>query len=262
MLQDAAPPDRRGLLIFRHAHALAAQIGGRRDAGVGADQDAGMEELARRKHRQRDPRRLSPRGRDDQRRHRHFRDVELAEAQLAPEHLGRMHGGGKEAQAFRLHAPVDQRPRVGIVGEREAQFQLGGAHSVLRLSALTIGCHFAMSLLIRLVKSCGVPPSGSELSLASAALNSGVRTVSLISALSLAMISGGVLAGASSPVQLVDEKPGKPLSIMVGTSGSSRTRFGLVTASARSFPAWISGSSTLVPSNVKSICPATTSLID
>ena len=49
---------------------------------------------------------------------------------------------------------------------------------------------------------------------------------------------------------------------MVGTSGNCGMRFGVVTASARSRPAWMSGNSTLVPSKVICTLPATTSLID
>jgi len=47
VLHHAAHPDHGGDLIFRQADALAAQVGGRADAGIGADVDAGMPEQPR-----------------------------------------------------------------------------------------------------------------------------------------------------------------------------------------------------------------------
>ena len=101
VLQDAARPDRPGLLIFRHADALAAQVGRRGDAGIVAHDDAGVEELAHGEDRDRHPAGIAARHRDDQRRHRHLGDVEFGEAQLPPEHLGRMHHGGDELDPLR-----------------------------------------------------------------------------------------------------------------------------------------------------------------
>ena len=83
------------------------------------------------------------------------------------------------------------------------------------------------------VKSAGVPPSGSTLILAKAPCNSGVFRPALIAALSLPTTACGVCAGARSPVQATVTKSGKPLSIMVGTSGNCGMRFCVVTASGR-----------------------------
>ena len=55
MLQDAARPDRPGLLIFRHADALAAQVRRRGDGTIPAHDDAGVKELAHGEHRNRQP---------------------------------------------------------------------------------------------------------------------------------------------------------------------------------------------------------------
>jgi len=71
------------------------------------------------------------------------------------------------------------------------------------------------------------------LSLPSADLSSADFRPSLIWRLSLSITPRGVCAGASSPVQLVEMKPAKPLSTMVGRSGSSAMRLELVVASAR-----------------------------
>ena len=76
-----------------------------------------------------------------------------------------------------------------------------------------------------------------------AAFISGERSAALVSALSLLTISAGVPAGAHSPAQKHSDRPGKPLSIMVGTSGSSGWRAGPHTAIARILPSRISGTS-------------------
>jgi hypothetical protein len=60
------------------------------------------------------------------------------------------------------------------------------------------------------------------------------------------MMSAGVPAGASRPAEKVSASSGKPLSTMVGTSGKSLLRTWVVTASARTLPCWISGSSVAV----------------
>ena len=48
---------------------------------------------------------------------------------------------------------------------------------------------------------------------------------------------------------------------MVGTSGISGMRAGLVTASARTSPDLMCGTIAVVPSNVMFICPANTSMV-
>ena len=60
VLQHAARPQRGGLLIFRHADALALEVGRLVDAGVAAHQDAGVEEPARGEDRQADQARRRP----------------------------------------------------------------------------------------------------------------------------------------------------------------------------------------------------------
>src|SRR5262245_17388847 len=57
-----------------------------------------------------------------------------------------------------------------------------------------------------------------------------------VAACSLAMISGGVLAGTNNAYQDDTSKPGTPDSAMVGSSGAVGKRFSVVTASPRSCP--------------------------
>ncbi|MNV94695.1 hypothetical protein D3C71_1895130 [compost metagenome] len=49
----------------------------------------------------------------------------------------------------------------------------------------------------------------------------------------------GVPLGAKMPNHEPASNPGKPFSATAGTSGSERERLALVTASARSLPAWM-----------------------
>src|SRR5262245_24177290 len=55
------------------------------------------------------------------------------------------------------------------------------------------------------------------------------------------MIAGGVPAGATSPVNDIDTKSGRPPSIIVGTSGMTGLRVSPVAPSALSLPACCSG---------------------
>src|ERR1700754_586433 len=58
-------------------------------------------------------------------------------------------------------------------------------------------------------------------------------------AFNLAMISGGVLAGATSPNQPTDSNPLRPCSASVGTPGRKLTGLAAETASAFSLPSRI-----------------------
>ena len=57
----------------------------------------------------------------------------------------------------------------------------------------------------------------------------------------VATTSRGVFAGTNQPCQLVDSKPGSPLSATVGTSGSAAERLAPPIASARTVPACTCG---------------------
>jgi hypothetical protein len=82
----------------------------------------------------------------------------------------------------------------------------------------------------------------------------------LIEALSLPTISFGVPAGAMTLVQELAMKSGKPLSIMVGTSGRSGSRARVATARALIFFSCRWPNSTDVVSNPAWICPASMSV--
>jgi hypothetical protein len=89
----------------------------------------------------------------------------------------------------------------------------------------------------------------------------GVATPLVIAALSWAMTSGGVPAGAMTPIQEPAMKSGTPLSIMVGTSGSSGSRCGVATPSRRMLPSRRCESVTEVVSKPSLIWPPIMSVI-
>ena len=129
VLQDAAGPQRRSLYIFRHADALASQIGGTRDLGVLTHVNARMVEAPRREHRNADEPVIAPVADHHELRHRHFGNVELGEAELPPKHFrGAQHGLG-EIDAVGFDAPVDDRPGARITGDGETELQIGHASS-------------------------------------------------------------------------------------------------------------------------------------
>src|SRR5215472_4462154 len=76
-----------------------------------------------------------------------------------------------------------------------------------------------------------------------------------------AMISGGVPAGANSALNVSETKPGKPDSIMVGTSGSENQRSAPVTASAVNLPSLISGSTGASATDPSSTVPSSTAMV-
>ena len=93
------------------------------DAGILSHQDLVVEEFSHRIDRQSDPIAIALGSEDRQRRHRHFGHVEIGEAELAPEHFGRVDNRRNQAQAFEAHAPFDHGPGARIVGERDGQLQ-------------------------------------------------------------------------------------------------------------------------------------------
>lgn len=98
-------------------------------------------------------------------------------------------------------------------------------------------------------------PIGSAPISAMRARKSGDWITFTISAFRRATVSGGVPAGASTPNQVPMSKPFKPASSSVGTSGSAPERLPVVTASARSLPALMCGSTGVTVSKLIRICP-------
>src|SRR5215510_4181444 len=93
-----------------------------------------------------------------------------------------------------------------------------------KFSALTISPHLPTSAL-NMASACAGEPSIASKPISDSLLRtSGFLTVSLIAALSVAMICGSVLAGTKKPTQEAAVKPGNPDSANVGTSGVAATR--------------------------------------
>ena len=84
--------------------------------------------------------------------------------------------------------------------------------------------------------------------------NSGEWMILIISVLRRATMSLGVAAGASTPNQVPMLKSFRPASCSVGTSGSALERVAVVTASGRSLPALMCGSTGVMVSNDIRIC--------
>src|SRR5438270_3096074 len=77
VLQDAARPQRRGLLIFRYPDPAALEIGGLLDAAIAPHHDVDMKETPRREYRKPDPAIIVAGARHHQRGERHFGDIEI-----------------------------------------------------------------------------------------------------------------------------------------------------------------------------------------
>src|SRR5450755_3314564 len=75
------------------------------------------------------------------------------------------------------------------------------------------------------------------------------------------MIGRGVLAGASSPYQLLASKPGRPDSAMVGMLGINAERLMVVTAMPLILPPLVCGTALAAVANTSCTCPPTRSII-
>ena len=123
-----------------------------------------------------------------------------------------------------------------------------------------MGAQRARSLLIRLPKASGVPPSTSAPWSLSFFFTSADCRALLISALSTATMSLGVPAGATKPNQVTASKSFTPDSAMVGTWGRSSTRLSEVTAIGRILPVLIWPISVGTEDRYSSTRPLTTSV--
>src|SRR5262249_6884672 len=109
--------------------------------------------------------------------------------------------------------------------------------SALAPEAFTTGASLAISLSIMAWKGSGVVEMAPAPSCWNTDLISSVATTLANSALSFLTIAGSSPFGPRTPLYRTISKFGTPASIIVGTSGAAATRFGVVTASARSLPA-------------------------
>src|SRR5579871_4002033 len=104
---------------------------------------------------------------------------------------------------------------------------------------LMIGAHFSISPAMNFFASSGVPPASSTPSWSRNFRACSDFRYSLVAALSLAMTSGGVPAGAITAYQTLASKPGRPDSDAVGTLGRPDQRLRPAIASALILPAWM-----------------------
>ena len=115
VLQDAARPDRRRDLVFRHADDAALEIGGRPDAAIGPDIDRRMAEGARDEGGDRDIRRVVAVEQHEVAAQRELGDVELGMAQGAEERLLDRQRKERGIAAFDRHPAVNQRTGAIVV---------------------------------------------------------------------------------------------------------------------------------------------------
>src|SRR5207253_8858280 len=104
-----------------------------------------------------------------------------------------------------------------------------------------------------------VTPTGSAPSAVSLSFTYVEFRILSISTFNRFTISGGVPAGANTPCQEPTSNPATPDSASVGTSGATDERLAVVTASARSLPAFASGHAVVILSKVIATRPPTTS---
>ena len=90
-------------------------------------------------------------------------------------------------------------------------------------------------------------------------LTSRSSSVAASARLSVTTISLGVRAGATSPCQLVASNPLRPSSSIVGMSGRTALRLSVVTASGRTLPEWMCGTTDEAVANIICTWPAITS---
>jgi hypothetical protein len=99
-----------------------------------------------------------------------------------------------------------------------------------------ISDHFFDSEPMKLAKSCGLPPTGSELNLANVSLTSADFRASLMAAVEPSHDHVRRAGRRNRPVQVITRRSGYPLSAIVGTLGSSAMRFAPIVTSALILP--------------------------
>src|SRR4030088_3492187 len=108
--------------------------------------------------------------------------------------------------------------------------------STLIFASWITGPHLSISDFRKAASSPGVEPFGVAPRSSNRGLTDGWASAALVSALILAMISGGVLAGTKNPNHDDTSKPDTPDSAIVGMSGRIAMRSLVVTASPRRVP--------------------------
>jgi hypothetical protein len=108
--------------------------------------------------------------------------------------------------------------------------------------------------------SSGEPPSGSNPGAASLPTTSSDLSAALAAAASFSITAGGVPAGATSPNQTVQSKPGSRAYAMVGMLGAMRGRLAAPEASAVRRPASTCGITVEATTSAIDVRPATRSV--
>ena len=117
MLQNAARPQRCGLLVLRHAHTLARQVLRAFNTAVGSDQNVGVKEQARGVNRQRHPTPVATSCGNEQRRQGHFRHIKVRVLELAPKHFGGVNDCGYQPRTLHANAALGDGTGSLVVGE-------------------------------------------------------------------------------------------------------------------------------------------------
>src|SRR5262249_53735179 len=136
---------------------------------------------------------------------------------------------------------------------------LRSTQSSLAPEALMIAVHFGISDLIYAATPSGAPPMMSTPRSPSDVLMVGSSSAAASARLSVAITSFGVCAGATRPCQVVASKFLIPSSSMVGISGKTAVRLRVATASGRTFPSRIWGTTDEAVANIICTWPAITS---
>jgi hypothetical protein len=121
--QRAADPHTRGDLVLRRADDLAAQVLRSLDAAVSVDVDRRVPEDPRREDGDRDERPVGRQQRQDVRRQRHLRHVELPVAQHPEEGLLGTERQAGQLQPLRPDPAVEQRGHAVVAAHGERQRQ-------------------------------------------------------------------------------------------------------------------------------------------
>jgi hypothetical protein len=125
VLHQAAHVDRGRHAVFRHAAALALEVGAGLDALRRVDEEVAVAKHARGKHRDRDERRVAVAHQARVVRQRHLRGVEFLVLQHAPEDLGRLQRDVVEIDAVRLDRAVAQGLGAVVRTAGEVETQIG-----------------------------------------------------------------------------------------------------------------------------------------
>ena len=126
LLEDAAHPDVRGLLVFRQADELALEIGRAADVAVSPDVDRRMPEMSRHERRNRDVGTKAARRRHQVAVERQLGDVEVVIAERPEKQLLGIERQIGDLAPVDLHAAVLDRTGAVVFGAGNCQRDVAG----------------------------------------------------------------------------------------------------------------------------------------